>query len=153
MKRVHKSALLWYSPREMYDLVTAFDQYPNFLPWCERAEVVSSEGDRVTARLHMAFAGVRHAFTTRNHYVAARSVKLELVDGPFSLFNGLWQFAPLGAQTADAGDPQACRVEFDLEYAFASKALETVVSPVFDKVADTLVDRFVQRAEAVYGER
>jgi ribosome-associated toxin RatA of RatAB toxin-antitoxin module len=153
MKRVHKSLLLWYSPREIYDLVAAFDQYPRFLPWCERAEVLTTEGDVVTARLHMAFAGVHHAFTTRNEYVAARSVKLELVDGPFSLFNGRWQFDPLGTETNAAGDPTACRVEFELEYAFASKALEVVVSPVFDKVADTLVDRFVQRAEAVYGER
>ncbi|HET7527629.1 MAG TPA: type II toxin-antitoxin system RatA family toxin [Burkholderiaceae bacterium] len=153
MKRVRKSILLWYSPREMYDLVIAFEQYPKFLPWCERAEVLSSEGDVVTARLHMAFAGVHHAFTTRNRYMAARSVKLELVDGPFSSFNGLWQFEPVGTEISGAGDPNACRIEFDLEYAFASRTLETVVSPVFDKVADTLVDRFVQRAEAVYGER
>jgi ribosome-associated toxin RatA of RatAB toxin-antitoxin module len=153
MKRVRKSALLWYSPREMYDLVIAFDRYPQFLPWCERAEVLSAEGDQVTARLHMAFAGVHRALTTRNHYVSARSVKLEMVDGPFSLFNGLWQFEPMGADTDSSGDPKACRVDFDLEYAFASKALETVVSPVFDKVADTLVDRFVRRAETVYGER
>jgi ribosome-associated toxin RatA of RatAB toxin-antitoxin module len=103
--------------------------------------------------MHMGFAGVRHSFTTRNHHVEARSVKLELIDGPFSLFNGSWQFQPVGNEINSAGDPKACRIEFDLEYAFASKTLETVVSPVFDKIADTLVDRFVQRAEAVYGER
>ena len=148
MRRVHKSILLWYSPREMYDLVTAFDQYPRFLPWCERVELLQREGDSITARLHMAFSGVRHAITTRNTNVPTRSVLLQLVDGPFSQFDGSWQFEPIG-EAADQG----CRVEFELCYAFASKPLETVISPVFDKVADTLVDRFVQRAEQVYGER
>jgi len=148
MKRVHKSILLWYSPREMYDLVTAVDQYPNFLPWCERVEVLQQEGDTMTARLHMAYAGVRHAFTTRNRHEPNRSVLLQLVDGPFSMLDGVWQFESIG----NAGE-QACRIEFELDYAFASKPLETVLSPVFDKVADTLVDRFVQRAEAVYGPR
>lgn len=152
MKRVHKSVLLWYSPREMYDLVTAFERYPQFLPWCERAEVLQRDGDVVTARLHLAYAGVRHAFTTRNRYEPTRSVMLQLVDGPFSLLDGLWQFEPVGGAGA-AGDPQACRIEFELDYAFASKPLEAVLSPVFDKVADTLVDRFVQRAQQVYGER
>jgi len=152
MKRVHKSVLLWYSPREMYDLVTAFEQYPQFLPWCERAEVLQREGDTVTARLHMAYAGMRHAFTTRNRYEPARSVLLQLVDGPFSMLDGLWQFEPVGG-AGGGGDQQACRIEFELDYAFASKPLEAVLSPVFDKVADTLVDRFVQRAEQVYGER
>jgi len=155
MKRVHKSVLLWYSPRQMYDLVAAFDQYPKFLPWCERAEVLQSEGDTVTARLHLAYAGVQHAFTTRNRYEPSRSVLLQLVDGPFSLFDGLWQFTPIGQAdvASGGGDEQACRIEFELDYAFASKALEVVLSPVFDKVADTLVDRFVQRAEQVYGPR
>ena len=153
MKRVHKSVLLWYSPREMYDLVTAFDQYPKFLPWCERAEVLHSDADTVTARLHLAYAGVRHAFTTRNRNEPARSVLMQLVDGPFSLLDGLWQFQPIGSAGAGVGDEQACRIEFELNYAFASKPLEAVLSPVFDKVADTLVDRFVQRAEQVYGQR
>jgi ribosome-associated toxin RatA of RatAB toxin-antitoxin module len=155
MKRVHKSILLWYSPREMYDLVVAVDRYPQFLPWCERAEVLDQSADAMMARLHLAYAGVRHAFTTRNQHVPARSVLVQLVDGPFSMLDGLWQFLPIGRAAADpaGGDPRACRIEFELDYAFASKPLETVLSPVFDKVADTLVDRFVQRAEQVYGSR
>lgn len=147
MRRVHRSVLLWYSPREMYDLVAACDEYPKFLPWCERVEVLQRDGDNLTARLHMAFSGVRHAITTRNTNVPERSVLLQLVDGPFSQFDGSWQFGPIGS------DQRSCRIEFELDYAFASKPLETVLSPVFDKVADTLVDRFVQRAEQVYGER
>src|SRR5512138_1180698 len=142
MKRVHKSVLLWYSPSEMYDLVIAVEQYPKFLPWCERVEVIERAEDTMTARLHLAYAGVRQAFTTRNRQVPGRSVLLHLVDGPFSLFEGLWEFEPVGG-----ADEPACRIEFELDYAFASRPLEAVLSPVFDKVANTLVDRFVQRAE------
>jgi ribosome-associated toxin RatA of RatAB toxin-antitoxin module len=150
MKRVHKSVLLWYSPREMYDLVVAVDQYPQFLPWCERAQVLETADHVMTARLYLAYAGVRHAFTTRNEHDAARSVLVKLVDGPFSVLDGLWQFHPIGRA---GGDEQACRIEFDLSYAISSGALESVLSPVFDRVADTLVDRFVMRAEQVYGSR
>ena len=152
MKRVHKSVLLWYSPREMYDLVTAVEQYPHFLPWCERVDVLQREADAMTARLHLAYAGVRQAFTTHNQHVPGRSVLLRLVDGPFSTLDGLWEFEPIG-RGGTAGDEQGCRIEFELNYAFDSRPLAAVLSPVFDKVANTLVDRFVQRAEAVYGSR
>src|ERR1041384_3950738 len=101
MKRVHKSVLLWYSPREMYDLVTAVEQYPQFLPWCERVEVLEREGDAMTARLHLAYAGVRQAFTTRNQHVPGRSVRLQLVDGPFSSLEGVWEFEPIGRGGGD----------------------------------------------------
>jgi ribosome-associated toxin RatA of RatAB toxin-antitoxin module len=155
MKRVHKSILLWYSPREMYDLVVAVERYPQFLPWCERAEVLEQHGDTMTARLHLAYAGVRQAFTTLNQHVEAQQVQVQLVDGPFSMLDGLWQFHPIGRAGGGSGqgDQQACRIEFNLDYAFASKPLQALLSPVFDKIADTLVDRFVQRAEQVYGSR
>src|SRR5258706_10735199 len=108
MKRVHKSVLLWYSPREMYDLVVAVDRYPQFLPWCERAEVLEESGDAITARLHLAYAGVHQAFTTRNQHVAARQVQVQLIDGPFSMLDGLWQFHPIGrAGAGDAGGDES----------------------------------------------
>ena len=150
MKHVSKSVLLWYSPGEMYDLVTGVQDYPQFLPWCNRAEVVEHHADGVTARLSMAYMGVHHAFTTRNTHHPNRSVAVKLVDGPFSSLEGTWLFRPLGRP----GSAQsACKVEFDLTYAFSSIALEAVVSPVFDRVANTLVDGFVRRAEDVYGPR
>ena len=147
MKHVKKSVLLWYSPHEMYALVTAVADYPKFLPWCERAEVLSEVANVMTARLHLGYAGVRHAFTTRNRQAADESVHVGLVDGPFSLLEGQWLFRPLGV------DGKACKIDFELRYAFASKALEAVVSPVFDRVANTLVDSFVKRAVQVHGER
>ena len=150
MKQVSKSVLLWYTPGEMYRLVTDVPAYPQFLPWCERTELLEQHDHGVTARLHLAYAGVRHAFTTRNTHEPDATVLVQLVDGPFSVLEGSWRFHPIGRPGADV---QACRIEFDMRYAFASKPLELVVSPVFDKVANTFVDRFVERAEAVYGQR
>ena len=150
MKHVRRSVLLWYSPREMYTLVTAVEQYPQFLPWCESATVLATHDDGVTARLAMAYMGVRHSFTTRNANTADRAVVVTLVDGPFSVLEGSWLFHPLGRPGTEE---QACKIEFDLRYTFANGGLERVVSPVFDRVANTLVDAFVRRAEDVYGAR
>jgi len=152
MKHVKRSVLLWYAPREMYALVTDIGAYPQFLPWCERAEVVERDADGVTARLTLSKGGVRHAFTTRNEHRPSERVDVTLVDGPFSMLEGHWAFLPIGRAGA-ATPAEACRIEFDLRYAFASRALEAVVSPVFDRIADTMVDSFVQRAENVYGAR
>jgi ribosome-associated toxin RatA of RatAB toxin-antitoxin module len=151
MKHVKKSVLIGYTPREMYALVTTVADYPAFLPWCARAEVVERHADGVTARLHLAYLGVRQAFTTRNTHAADESVVLELVDGPFSALDGTWRFLPVPA-TGGATAP-ACRIDFALRYDFANIALELIVSPVFDRIANTFVDAFVRRAEQVYGPR
>jgi ribosome-associated toxin RatA of RatAB toxin-antitoxin module len=154
MKHVKRSVLLWYSPLEMYELVTAIESYPQFLPWCNRAEVCQRHDDGVTARLHLSYMGARHAFTTRNVQKTGESVIVSLVDGPFSLLDGTWRFIALSTAASSTQEPErACRIEFDLRYAFASRALELVVSPVFDVIANTFVDSFVKRAQQVYGER
>jgi ribosome-associated toxin RatA of RatAB toxin-antitoxin module len=145
MKRVQKTVLLWYSAPEMYQLVTDVPAYPTFLPWCAKAEVLAQDASGMQARLHLAYAGVKHAFTTRNLHDADRQLTITLVDGPFSMLDGVWKFTPV--------DAQACRIDFDLRYAFASPVLEAVVSPVFDRIAATFVDAFVKRAESVYGQR
>lgn len=152
MKQVNKSVLLWYTPQEMYELVTQVERYPEFLPWCQQVDVLAQSDEGVTARLHLAYAGVRHAFTTRNHNEPGRTVSMALVDGPFSHLDGVWEFHPL-RKPGTEGEATACKVVFELRYAFSSGALEAVVSPVFDRIANTFVDSFVQRAESLYGAR
>ncbi|MDM0047262.1 type II toxin-antitoxin system RatA family toxin [Variovorax dokdonensis] len=146
MKSVNKSVLIWYSAQEMYALVTDVERYPEFLPWCDRARVLESDDAGMTAEVGLAFAGFHQAFTTRNTHVPGREVHLKLVSGPFSKLDGTWRFSPVG----EAGQ-RACRVELELNYGFSNVALRSLVGPVFDKVANTLVDAFVKRADQVYG--
>ena len=147
MKTVKKSVLIWYSPQEMYVLVTDVDQYPKFLPWCDRARVVSSDEHGMTAEIGISFGGIRQTFTTRNEHVPNRRVAIKLVNGPFSQLDGEWNFTPLGDETQ-----RACRVELTLNYGFDNATLAKLVGPVFDKIAGNMVDAFVKRATQVYGE-
>ena len=147
MKTVNKSLLIWYTPNEMYALVTDVNQYAQFLPWCDHARVVETHEDGMTAEIGIAFAGLRQKFTTRNTHELNRAVHMKLLDGPFSQLDGEWRFLPLGD-----GTQRACKVELTLNYGFDSSTLSKLVAPVFDKIAANLVDAFIQRAQQVYGE-
>lgn len=146
MKNIHKSVLIWYSPEEMYALVVDVAAYPQFLPWCDHATVLSVEDDGMTAEVGIAFGGIRQTFTTRNRHIAGRGVEMHLLDGPFSRLDGQWRFVPLGD-----GSQRACKVELEMRYGFDNVALGKLVGPVFDRIAGSLVDAFVKRAEQVYG--
>ncbi len=146
MKSVHKSVLIWYSAQQMFDLVVAVERYPEFLPWCDHGKVLERHENGVTAEVGIAFKGVRQSFTTRNEHVPGREVRLHLVSGPFSRLEGVWTFTPVGGE-----GERACRVDLKLRYGFANALLASLVGPVFDKIAGSLVDAFVKRAEQVYG--
>lgn len=146
MKTIHKSVLLWHSAPEMFALVTDIERYPQFLPWCDQGDVIETLPTGVVARVGIAFSGLRQSFTTRNTHETDRKLTMELVDGPFSQLDGVWQFTPLGD-----GSQNACKVDFQLSYGFSSTALAALVGPVFDKIAGSMVDAFVKRADQVYG--
>lgn len=146
MKNIQKSVLIWYSPQEMFSLVTDVARYPEFLPWCNKAQVLESDENGMLAEVGISMAGVKQVFTTRNLNIPGREVKMNLVKGPFSQLDGVWRFSPVGD-----GSERACKVELSLDYGFSSPPLAALVGPIFDKIASTLVDAFVKRAEHVYG--
>jgi ribosome-associated toxin RatA of RatAB toxin-antitoxin module len=140
MPIVRQSVIVARSCATMFALVDRVEDYPQFLPWCSRVELLERTAEVTSARIHIDYHGLATHVATRNAKQEPRSMTLALVEGPFESFGGTWNFRPLG----DSG----CRVEFALEYAFSSRVLEAVLGPAFGHITQTLVDRFVARAEA-----
>jgi ribosome-associated toxin RatA of RatAB toxin-antitoxin module len=126
----------------MFDLVDGIELYPQFLPWCGGAKVLKTRADGKTARIEIDYAGIRTQFTTDNVNEVGESIKIMLRDGPFSHLSGEWRFTSLA--------PTGCKVALALNYEFTSPLLELGVGPVFGGIANSLIDAFVQRANAVY---
>lgn len=140
MKNIARSAIVEHSAAEMYALVEDIEAYPQFLQWCTAAEVLERTQGRTRATLTVGVGGLSQAFTTVNENRPGEAIDMHLVSGPFRRFEGRWRFVPLA--------PRACRIEFSLQYEFSSRVLGKVLSPLFDGIADSMVDAFVRRAAA-----
>lgn len=145
MPTISKSALVPFSAAQMFALVDEVPEYPKFLPWCGGAEELSRDVDSVRASVTIAHSGINKSFTTLNRLQQDKMIEMQLVDGPFKHLHGFWRFEALSET--------ACKVSLDLEYEFSSKLLGLAVGPVFNQIANSLVDAFVTRAEHLYGGR
>ena len=141
MTTVTKSVLVPRSARRMFDLVDDVERYPEFLPWCAAAELYERTAGITRARIDIDYHGLESHVTTVNTKQPYERMDLEFVDGPFRTFRGHWRFTPLGDEGA--------RVEFELEFAFSSASMDAMLAPVFGHIMETLVDRFVERAESL----
>jgi ribosome-associated toxin RatA of RatAB toxin-antitoxin module len=145
VESVDRSALVPYTPGEMFALVSDIESYPRFLPWCQGARILSRDIDEVRASIDFAVGNVTRSFTTRNRHQVNKMIEMHLVDGPFSQLDGCWRFDPLGEEGS--------KIALFLEYSFSSRVLGLVVGPIFGQIANTLVDAFQQRAVQMYGAR
>ena len=96
MQVVERSAIVSFTPAQMFALVNDVARYPEFLPWCVGARIVdSSEGERL-ASVRIARGVLRAEFTTRNTLQRDAQILMQLVEGPFKHLQGLWRFAAIG---------------------------------------------------------
>jgi ribosome-associated toxin RatA of RatAB toxin-antitoxin module len=143
MATVRKSVIVAHSCETMFDLVDRVEDYPLFLPWCRSVEVIERGPEVTAARLAIDYRGLATRIATRNAKERPSWMELAFVEGPFESFTGHWSFVPLGQD--------GCRVEFSLDYELARGAIAGILSPVLGQIMETLVERFVQRAEAARG--
>jgi ribosome-associated toxin RatA of RatAB toxin-antitoxin module/CRP-like cAMP-binding protein len=139
--QVRRSILLPYPADFMFDLIEQAEHYPKFLPWCTDAVILERTEEIVAARISMRVAGLTLSLQTRNPKRRPEWLALRMVRGPLRRFEGEWRLTPLNAS--------ACRVEFTLNYEFADRLTERVAGPVFARMADTMVDAYVARAERI----
>lgn len=140
MKKISRSALVEHSAERLYGIVEDIEAYPQFLPWCLESRA-QRDGNVTVATLTVGVGGLRQSFTTRNENRPGESIVMALVEGPFRSFSAEWRFRALPAQ--------ACKVEFSIGYEFASRALARLLEPLFESIADTMVDAFTRRADSL----
>ena len=146
MSHIKRSALVHYSPAEMYQLVNDVASYASFLPWCRSSEVKSESATEMIASVEIAKGVLNKTFTTHNLLKKNHRIELQLVDGPFKNLSGYWQFDTLRTENA-------CKVNLELNFEFDSAMMSIAAKPIFTQIANSLVDSFCKRAVDVYGER
>lgn len=143
MHTLKRSALVSYSTRQMFELVNSIEEYPRFLPWCSSSEIISRTDEEIVASLEINWNGIKKSFTTRNRLFPCVKMEMDLINGPLKRMEGVWTFQEL--------DEHACKVILDMEFEFSGGFIDRLFQPVFQHIANNLVDAFCKRAVELYG--
>ena len=143
MIEIRRSALVRWSPAQMFDLVNDVAAYPKRFSWCTGATVTERGDNVLVARLDLKFAGLRHSFTTRNTMDPPHHLQVSLVEGPFHSLEGNWDFLALGND--------GCKIALALDFDYAGRFGGGALKLGFQGLANRMVDDFCREAARVYG--
>ena len=138
MITIKKHALVFHSREKMFSLVDKVEDYPNFLPWCDKTKIIERTEKLTKATILINYHNVKQSFTTENVKIFPTKMHINLIDGPFKKLKGEWNFIEIEKDT--------CKIEFELQYEFSNYILEKLISPVFNMIANTFIDNFVAKA-------
>ncbi len=134
--------LVGYRPEQLFDLVADVDKYPDFLPWCVGARVITRTATELHADLTIGFGPFRESFTSRVTLERPARIRVSYENGPFRYLNNQWVFIP---------DPVGVQVDFWVDFEFRSKLLQKAIGVVFNEAVRRMVGAFLKRANDVYG--
>jgi ribosome-associated toxin RatA of RatAB toxin-antitoxin module len=136
-----RSALVARPPELLYRVVEEVERYPEFVPGCTLAQVLTRDGNTVVARLAVSRGLLSTEFTTRNIMDPNHSIHMQLVEGPFRVLQGHWSFTPVASN--------GCRIEFALQFEFSNALKSALFEPLFEQTAASLLRAFVARAQSL----
>lgn len=139
MPIIQRSALVEQSAARMFALVNDIQAYPRRFDWCEAADVLESDEERIVARLDLGFGALRTWFTTENTLSLPHRIDMALRDGPFKRLDGCWLFHAL--------DECACKITLTLDFEPQNRLLAPALTLGFQGLADRMVDDFVRVAD------
>jgi len=147
MREVKRSALVNFSPEQMFALVADFERYPEFLPWVASAVLLSREDNQQVGQLEMLRSGLREKIVTRNTLTQPSHLHMQLVEGPFKTLEGDWHFAAI---QDSIGTIQGTRVELHIRFEFKNTMLNMMLGKAFETSCGSLVESFTKRAKQLY---
>jgi ribosome-associated toxin RatA of RatAB toxin-antitoxin module len=140
MREMTRTSLVARLPQVVYRLVDDIERYPEFLPGCTAAQVLQRSEQEVVARLAVRRGPLRTEFTTRNRLDPDRSIHMQLVEGPFKMLEGSWDFSPVASN--------GCRIDFRLRFQFSNVLKSALFEPLFEEAQSEIVRAFVARAQS-----
>ncbi len=142
MSQLHKSLFVPFSTEQMFRVVNNIASYPDFLPWCGGARVLSHTGNELHAEITIAKGPVNLAFSTKNLITPNESIDMKLMSGPFKHLSGRWLFEPRGERS--------CQITLSMNFEFNNRLMTMTIGPVFEQIVGSLVNAFKQRANQLY---
>ncbi len=143
MIEINRSALLPYSARQLFDLVSEISAYPDYIPGCTGAKLLGQWERGVEAELTVSALGVKQSFATRNTVIDGQEIRMELLNGPLRHLVGRWLFKPLS--------DSACKIELNLIFETTGSLKKIAAKQLVERTSTTVVDALIQQAHELYG--
>lgn len=141
MRSFNETRIIPYDANRLHDIIMDIENYPNFLPWCSSATILSQKENHLVAELKIVFKGVSYTYVSK---VSSRKTQdlyeIEVVgiSGPFKYLKNIWRIKSINNHS---------EVKFSIDFELKSRILDMVVGVFFSTVTEKMIAAFEARAK------
>lgn len=132
-----------FAREQMFGLAADIESYPEFIPWCRRARVLSRDGGVWQVDNHFGAGPIDAGFHTRAEPHPPDRLTITADQAPFRHFRLDWRFEALPGG--------GCRVVAEYDLSLRSPLLHSLARLAMPEATRKIIQRFRARADALYG--
>ena len=122
-------------PKEVFELISNFSEYKNFLPGCTNSEILSSSEEYEIGKLDFNFFNKDYTIESKN-IKSSSELTIKQLKGPFNSFDASWKVTK-----KDAG----CLVNFSAEFKAPFFMQPFMQKSLIDIFAGEFINAFIGR--------
>jgi len=141
MHTFQEKKIMPYKAEIINQIILDVERYPEFLPWCSSAKIISKEEDYFIAELAILFKGFAEQYKSRiipNRKNDIYSIEVEAISGPFKFLRNNWKIKSINDKS---------EVDFHISFQLRSKILDMVIGTVFSIAVEKMMNAFEMRAK------
>ena len=143
MPFIHEELIIPYSQKQVFNLISDFENYSKFLPWCSESKILKEVDGKYYQQLKLVKSGFEKTFIISVSSNFPSNLKMDLIEGPFKEFSGICDLNKI--------NQEKIKLSFDLKFSFDNLFLNAMGEKLFEQVAKDFVEGFYRQAKEVYG--
>ena len=143
MHSFNDTRLLPYQAELVRDIILDVEKYPEFLPWCFKATLLSKAENELIAELTINFKLFTESYTSQiitTENKEGFEINVKAISGPFKKLTNFWSIKKLNND---------CEVNFSIDFEFKSTILDSVIGTLFSMATDKMINAFETRARYI----
>ncbi len=143
MARINYERTLHYPQACVFDLVADIERYPEFVPGCRSARVLSRDGEWLRVEQEMGIERVNWRFVTHARLQRPERIDIHTSERPFEYLEQVWRFERLG--------PDTTRISLEADYRLRSLLARKLATTFFDEAFRRTLAAFESEAHQRLG--
>ena len=139
MRSFSESRIMLADAKLVCDVVMDIEKYPEFIPWCSDAKILSDCEDFLLAELFVEFKGFKESYVSKvkkSYEKGEYKIEVVAISGVFRILNNVWVIKQLD---------NATKVDFSIDFEFKSRILEVIIGMIFSVATEKMIGAFEER--------
>ena len=146
MPKSRQRKIINYNANDLFNIVLDIESYPEFIPWCSNAEIISKKKNNLVADLIIRYKYFNETFRSYVYFHKKDLIiNVKYTEGPLKFLKTNWNFKKISKDKTE--------IIFDIDIKFKFSFFNNLLKSFFNMIESKMIKAFEKRAKDILSKK